>query len=140
MIISLPFEQTGGSAKVLIIDSVNKDGTDQRKVLSGDVDGWDLVICTPVAQSGFSWIEKFHEVGFIVGGETLPPNIVGGQAGRRERTLKRCIAYLPETVIDRTLPFHSYTLEGIIEETREAHLRYQTKLSRLDEVFCSHAG
>lgn len=54
LIIRLPFEQTGGSAKVLVIDSGYKDGTDQRKMLSGDVDGWDLVICTPVAQSGFS--------------------------------------------------------------------------------------
>ncbi len=135
LMITLPFEQTRGSARVLVIDSTNKDGTEQQKVLSGNVDGWDLVICTPVAQSGFSWIEKFHEVGFVVGGETLPPNIVGGQAGRRERTLKHCIAYLPETVIDRSLPFHSYTLEGIIEETREAHLRHQPKLSRLDEIF-----
>lgn len=38
-------------------------------------------------------------------------------------------------MIDRSLPFHSYTLEGIIEETREAYLRHQPKLSRLDEIF-----
>lgn len=91
-------------SRVLIIDAESKDSLPVRKALRGDVDGLDVVICTPVAQSGVNWVGVFAETVFVAGGRTLPPNICGGQAGRRERTATTCVAYIPKTAWDRSLP------------------------------------
>lgn len=92
------------ASQVLIIDAESKDTDQARRALRGDVEGLDVVICTPVAQSGVNWVEVFSETVFVAGGRTLPPNICGGQAGRRERTATTCVAYFPKTVWDRSLP------------------------------------
>ena len=84
--------------RVLIIDVESKDSEIARRVLLGRVEDVDLVICTPVAQSGVSWVNVFAETVFVAGGRTLPPNICGGQAGRRERTATTCVAYVPKSV------------------------------------------
>lgn len=91
-------------SRVVIVDAESKDTDQARRVLRGDVEGLDVVICTPVAQSGVSWVDVFAETVFVAGGRTLPPNICGGQAGRRERTATTCVAYIPKTVWDRSLP------------------------------------
>ena len=41
--------------RVLVIDADSKDSEVARRVLRGEVENWDVVICTPVAQSGVSW-------------------------------------------------------------------------------------
>ena len=79
-----------------------------------------MVICTPVAQSGVSWIGAFAETVFVAGGRTLPPNICGGQAGRRERTATTCVAYVPKTAWDRSLPLLGREVEAIRQELRQA--------------------
>ena len=61
--------------RVFVIDAESKDTEAARKILRGDVEGWDVVICTPVAQSGVSWVGVFAETVFVAGGKTLPPNI-----------------------------------------------------------------
>ena len=106
--------------RVLVIDAESKDSEAARLVLRGQVEGWDVVICTPVAQSGVSWVGVFAETVFVAGGRTLPPNICGGQAGRRERTAIICVAYIPKTVWDRSLPLVGREVEAIREELRQA--------------------
>ena len=106
--------------RVLVIDSKSKDSQAARRVLQGEVEGWDVVICTPVAQSGVSWVGVFAETVFVAGGRTLPPNICGGQAGRRERTATTCVAYMPKTAWDRSLPLMGREVEAIRKELRQA--------------------
>lgn len=106
--------------RVLIIDADNKDSEAAQRVLRGEVDGWDVVICTPVAQSGVSWVGVFAETVFVAGGRTLPPNICGGQAGRRERTATTCVTYVPKTTWDRSLPLWEREEEGMRAELRQA--------------------
>ena len=78
------------------------------------------MICTPVAQSGVSWVGVFAETVFVAGGPTLPPNICGGQAGRRERTATTCVAYVPKTTWDRSLPLWGREAEAIRGELHQA--------------------
>ncbi len=106
--------------RVLVINSESKDSQAAQRVLRGQVEGWDVVICTPVAQSGVSWVGVFAETVFVAGGRTLPPNICGGQAGRRERTATTCVAYIPKTTWDRSLPLMGREVEAIHEELRQA--------------------
>ena len=106
--------------RVLVIDRESKDSEAARRVLWGEVEGWDVVICTPVAQSGVSWVGAFAETVFVAGGRTLPPNICGGQAGRRERTATTCVAYVPKTTWDRSLPLWGREVEAIRAELRYA--------------------
>ncbi|WP_322771749.1 hypothetical protein [Synechococcus sp. CBW1107] len=106
--------------RVLVIDAVSKDSEAARLVLRGEVDGWDVVLCTPVAQSGVSWVGTFAQTVFVAGGRTLPPNICGGQAGRRERTATICVAYVPKTAWDRSLPLWGREVEAIRQELRQA--------------------
>ncbi len=106
--------------RVLIIDQQSKESEAARRVLRGEVEGWDVVICTPVAQSGVSWVGAFAETVFVVGGRTLPPNICGGQAGRRERTATTCVAYVPKTAWDRSLPLWGREVEAIRQELHQA--------------------
>jgi len=106
--------------RVLVIDRESKDSEAARRVLRGEVEGWDVVICTPVAQSGVSWVGAFAETVFVAGGRTLPPNICGGQAGRRERTATTCVAYVPKTTWDRSLPLWGREVEAIRAELRHA--------------------
>lgn len=106
--------------RVLVIDADSKDSEAARRVLRGEVENWDVVICTPVAQSGVSWIGAFAETVFVAGGRTLPPNICGGQAGRRERTATTCVAYVPKTAWDRSLPLLGQEVEAIRQELRQA--------------------
>lgn len=106
--------------RVLVIDAESKDSEGARLVLRGEVDGWDVVICTPVAQSGVSWVGGFAETVFVAGGRTLPPNICGGQAGRRERTATTCVSYVPKTAWDRSLPLLGREVEAIRQELRQA--------------------
>ena len=106
--------------RVLVIDAESRDSQAARRVLRGQVEGWDVVICTPVAQSGVSWVGVFAETVFVAGGRTLPPNICGGQAGRRERTATTCVAYIPKTAWDRSLPLLGREVEAIRKELRQA--------------------
>jgi hypothetical protein len=106
--------------RVLVIDAESKDSEAARRVLRGDVEGWDVVICTPVAQSGVSWVGAFAETVFVAGGRTLPPNICGGQAGRRERTATTCVAYVPVKAWDQSLPLWGREVEAIREELAKA--------------------
>jgi hypothetical protein len=106
--------------RVLVIDAESKDSEAARRVLRGEVEGWDVVICTPVAQSGVSWVGAFSETVFVAGGRTLPPNICGGQAGRRERTATTCVAYVPKTAWDRSLPLWGREAKAMREELRQA--------------------
>lgn len=106
--------------RLLVIDAESKDSEAARRVLWGEVEGWDVVICTPVAQSGVSWVGAFAETVFVAGGRTLPPNICGGQAGRRERTATTCVAYVPKTTWDRSLPLWGREVEAIRAELRHA--------------------
>ncbi len=106
--------------RVLVIDRESKDSEAARRVLWGEVEGWDVVICTPVAQSGVSWVGAFAETVFVAGGRTLPPNICGGQAGRRERTATTCVAYVPKTTWDRSLPLWGREVEAIRAELAQA--------------------
>ena len=106
--------------RVLAIDANSKDSEAARHVLRGEVENWDVVICTPVAQSGVSWIGAFAETVFVAGGRTLPPNICGGQAGRRERTATTCVAYVPRTAWDRSLPLLGREVETIRQKLRQA--------------------
>lgn len=106
--------------RVLIIDAESKDIKAAQQVLRGGVEGWDVVICTPVAQSGVSWVSAFAETVFVAGGRTLPPNICGGQAGRRERTATTCVAYVPKTTWDRSLPLWGQEVEAIRAELDQA--------------------
>ena len=106
--------------RVFIIDRDSKESVDARRILRGEVDGWDVVICTPVAQSGVSWVGVFAETVFVAGGRTLPPNICGGQAGRRERTATTCMAYVPKTTWDRSLPLWGREAEAIRGELLQA--------------------
>ena len=106
--------------RVLVIDAESKDSEAARLVLRGEVDGWDVVICTPVAQSGVSWVGAFAETVFVAGGRTLPPNICGGQAGRRERTATTCVAYVPKKAWDRSLPLSGREVEAIHQELCQA--------------------
>ncbi|MCT0228916.1 hypothetical protein KQ300_12050 [Synechococcus sp. CS-1331] len=106
--------------RVLIIDAESKDIKAAQQVLRGEVEGWDVVICTPVAQSGVSWVSAFAETVFVAGGRTLPPNICGGQAGRRERTATTCVAYVPKTEWDRSLPLYDQEEDKIRAELRKA--------------------
>ena len=62
----------------------------------------------------------FAETVFVAGGRTLPPNICGGQAGRRERTATICVAYIPKTAWDRSLPLMGREVAAIREELRQA--------------------
>jgi hypothetical protein len=89
-------------------------------VLRGEVEGWDVVICTPVAQSGVSWVGAFAQTVFVAGGRTLPPNICGGQAGRRERKATTCVAYVPKTTWDRSLPLWGREAKEIRAELTQA--------------------
>jgi len=107
--------------RVLIIDAQSKDTDSAQRVLRGEVENWDVVICTPVAQSGVSWVGLFAETVFVAGGRTLPPNICGGQAGRRERTATTCVAYIPKTAWDRSLP---------LWEREEAQIRAELHQAR----------
>lgn len=106
--------------RVFIIDAESKDGEAARGILRGEVDGWDVVIGTPVAQSGVSWVGVFAETVFVAGGRTLPPNICGGQAGRRERTATTCVAYVPNTTWDKSLPLWEREETGIRAELQQA--------------------
>ena len=106
--------------RVLIIDAQSKDTESVQRVLRGEVENWDVVICTPVAQSGVSWVGAFAETVFIAGGRTLPPNICGGQAGRRERTATTCVAYIPKTAWDRSLPLWEQEETQIRAELQQA--------------------
>ena len=108
------------AVRVLVIDAESKDSATARRVLRGEVADWDVVICTPVAQSGVSWIGAFAKTVFVAGGRTLPPNICGGQAGRRERTATTCVTYLPKTTWDRSLPLRGREIGAIREELRQA--------------------
>ena len=92
----------------------------QRWVLRGDVEDWDVVICTPVAQSGVSWVGVFAETVFVAGGRTLPPNICGGQRVGAKRTATTCVAYVPKTAWDRSLPLMGREVEAIRQELRQA--------------------
>jgi hypothetical protein len=107
----------------LILDAESKDQEDAQRVLRGDVVGWDVVICTPVAQSGVSWVGLFAETVFVAGGKTLPPNICGGQAGRRERTATTCVAYIPKTTWDQSLPLLGREAEAIRAELQQARVQ-----------------
>ena len=104
----------------MVIDRESKDSEAARRVLWGEVEGWDVVICTPVAQSGVSWVGAFAETVFVAGGRTLPPNICGGQAGRRERTATTCVAYVPKTAQDQSLPLWGREVEAIRAELAQA--------------------
>jgi hypothetical protein len=106
--------------RVLIIDAESKDTRAARLVLRGEVNAWDVVICTPVAQSGVSWVGAFAETVFVAGGSTLPPNICGGQAGRRERTATTCVTYIPKTTWDDSLPILGREEEEIRAELEQA--------------------
>ena len=106
--------------RVFIVDAESKDTEGARRILRGEVDGWDVVICTPVAQSGVSWVGVFAETVFVAGGRTLPPNICGGQAGRRERTATTCVAFIPKSTWDRSLPLWGGEEDGIHAELRQA--------------------
>jgi hypothetical protein len=106
--------------RVFVIDAESKDTEAARKILRGDVEGWDVVICTPVAQSGVSWVGVFAETVFVAGGKTLPPNICGGQAGRRERTATTCVAYIPKTTWDQSLPLLGREADAIRAELQQA--------------------
>lgn len=106
--------------RVFIIDRESKDTVAGRRILRGEVAGWDVVICTPVAQSGVSWVGVFAETVFVAGGRTLPPNICGGQAGRRERTATTCVAYVPNTTWDRSLPLWGLEADAIRGELHQA--------------------
>jgi hypothetical protein len=106
--------------RVLVIDAESKDSEAARRVLWGEVEGWDVVICTPVAQSGVSWVGAFAATVFVAGGRTLPPNICGGQAGRRERTATTCVAYVPKTTWDRSLPLWGQEVKAIRAELSQA--------------------
>ena len=106
--------------RVLVIDAESKDSESARRALRGEVEGCDVVICTPVAQSGVSWVGAFAETVFVAGGRTLPPNICGGQAGRRERTATTCVAYVPKTTLDQSLPLWGREVEALRAELRQA--------------------
>lgn len=106
--------------RVFIVDAESKDTEAARRILRGEVDGWDVVICTPVAQSGVSWVGVFAETVFVAGGRTLPPNICGGQAGRRERTATTCVAFIPKSTWDRSLPLWKREEDGIRAELQRA--------------------
>ena len=106
--------------RVLIIDAESKDSEAARRVLRGEVEGWDVVICTPVAQSGVSWVGAFAQKVFVAGGRTLPPDICGGQAGRRERTATTCVAYVPNTAWDQSLSLWGREAKAMREELRQA--------------------
>jgi hypothetical protein len=105
---------------VFIVDADSKETEAARGILRGEVDGWDVVICTPVAQSGVSWVDVFAETVFVAGGRTLRPNICGGQAGRRERTATTCVVYVPKTAWDRSLPLWMREEDGIRAELQQA--------------------
>lgn len=121
--------------KVAVIDGSNKDTVESQAILYDEKKGCDVVIATSVIQSGFSWVGDFHEVGFLAGGETLPPNIVGGQAGRRERTLKRCVAYLPKTIRSKAFPFEGYSQKEIELELMAIHAALGFKQTRHTDIF-----
>jgi len=106
--------------RVFIVDAESKDTEAGRRILRGEVDGWDVVICTPVAQSGVSWVGVVAETVFVAGGRTLPPNICGGQAGRRERTATTCVAFIPKSTWDRSLPLWEREEDGIRSELQKA--------------------
>lgn len=108
---------------ILIIDAESKDSEAAQRVLHGDVNGWDVVICTPVAQSGVSWVGVFDTTVYVAGGRTLPPNICGGQAGRRERTATTCVAYVPKTTWDRSLPVWGREEDTIRDELTQARVQ-----------------
>jgi hypothetical protein len=135
LIEKIPIELSNASYSAVVIDGDNKDQPEQQMILQGKPGKVDVVICTTVAQSGFSWINTFHSVGFVAGGETLPPNIIGGQAGRRERTLKDCIAFLPETVYSGGLPFNGdIRKEAIHQQLVNEHIDNGFKINRLDAI------
>ena len=101
-----------------------------------------MVICTPVAQSGVSWVGAFAETVFVAGGRTLPPNICGGQAGRRERTATTCVAYVPKIVCDRSLPLLGREVETIRAELRRAReqsadlaIAYGREIEQLERLY-----
>ena len=128
--------------RVLIIDAESKETPPTRRVLLGKAEGWDVVICTPVAQSGVSWVGVFGETVFVAGGRTLPPNICGGQAGRRERTATTCVAYIPNSVWDRSLPLLGREEDEIRSELRQAReqsgnlaLGYGREVKILEDVY-----
>lgn len=93
------------SLKIVVITRDTKDDADALAVLAADLSGVDVVIGSPALQSGFSFVGKFHPTVFVAGGATMPPNVAGGQAGRRERTATECIAYLPRYELNTSLPF-----------------------------------
>lgn len=135
LIESIPFEEYNRSFRAEVIDGVTKNGETAQKILKDGIINCDVVIATSVAQSGFSWVGAFHEVGFVVGAETLPPNVAGGQAGRRERTLKRCVAYLPLTTTSRKLPFSGDSPQEILSQIEGAHWKYLARLGKYEKIF-----
>ncbi|MCB4388619.1 hypothetical protein SynPROS71_01182 [Synechococcus sp. PROS-7-1] len=119
---------------VVVIDSLNKDETEQRKILmEKDMGIADVVIVTPVAQSGFSFIGDFHQVGFVAGGLTLPPNCVS-QGARRERTLGTCYGYLPRTEVDQSCPFFTSDPEENAKVIHKALLEHDRDINTLGPV------
>lgn len=108
---------------VVVIKGDNKEEAAVQRVLSGDVEGVDVVIGSPAIQSGFSFINVFHPQVFVAGGATMPPNVTGGQAGRRERTATECIAYLPRYEFSTSLPFATADRKANEAQVRAEHER-----------------
>lgn len=118
--------------KVVVIDRKNKDNKKQQRILMAkDMGNADVVIVTPVAQSGFSFVGDFHDVGFVAGGLTLPPNCVS-QGARRERTLKTCYGYLPRYVFDPSCPFFTSDREENAKVILKALLDHDRDINNLD--------
>lgn len=131
---SITPESAGKLLQAEVIDADTKENLISQAILNAGKIDCDLVIATSVAQSGYSWVDTFHDVGFVVGGESLPPNIAGGQAGRRERTLKRCIAYLPDNVISSQLPYAGMSREEIKDQLTEAHYEHDQRIDKYAKI------
>jgi len=108
------------AVRVLVIDADSKDREAARRLLRGELANWDVVICTPVTQSGVSWVGAFAETVFVAGGRTLPPSICDAKAGRRERRATTCVTLLPKTALDHSLPLRGRVAEAIREELGQA--------------------
>ena len=125
--------ETGCSPlRIKVIDRNTKEDAESQQILAGDPTGFDLVICTPVVQSGFSFIGKFHEIGFVAGGVTMAPNVIA-QAARRERTLKLCYGYFPTTAVDTSLPFFTANQDENRRVVHEAMQHHGAAIGGTDE-------
>lgn len=118
--------------RVIVVDKNTKGKSEQQKILMNkEMDIADVVIFTPVAQSGFSFIDNFHKVGFVAGGMTMPPNCVA-QGARRERNLEICYGYLPRTEFNQNCPFFTSCREENGQVIKKAMLEHGRDIDKLD--------